>query len=249
VLEAARHGNKLKTGHLRGNRFVLVLRGVHCDQDTAVSRTRAILAALSTSGMPNYFGPQRFGARGDNAARGRAVLEGDRGGRRIARGERRLYVSALQSELFNQVLTARITDGLVRTAVLGDILRKRDSGGLFSVDGNPEATLGDGQARLDAGALDVTGPMFGAKMRAPLPGTPAAEREAAVLSAAGLTRESFAQAGAIAEGTRRALTVPIGEATVEPGDAPDALRLSFALPPGSYATVLLAEIAKPGAPS
>jgi tRNA pseudouridine13 synthase len=243
VLEAARHGNKLKTGHLRGNRFALALRGVTCTQAEAIARATAVLAAMATSGMPNYFGAQRFGARGDNAARGRALLEdGARGGRRIPRGERRLLISALQSELFNAYLDARLADASVRRALLGDIVRRRDSGGLFDAD---EATLADAQARLDAGALDVTGPMFGSKMRAPAAASPAAVREAQILEAAQLSREAFAKAGSIAEGTRRPLTVPVGEVEVRAGDAPDAIRLSFTLPPGAYATVLIGEVAKP----
>lgn len=74
VLRAARHGNKLRVGHLRGNRFELAIRGTAPD---AAARAGPILARLRERGMPNYFGEQRFGLRGDNARLGAALLRGD----------------------------------------------------------------------------------------------------------------------------------------------------------------------------
>src|SRR5688572_28139314 len=103
VVAAARHPHKLKTGHLSGNRFVLTIRGVEAG---AEARARAILDRLAKPpGAPAFYGEQRFGARGDNASRGRALVRGEkpmpppRDGR-----ERRLLVSAFQSELFNRWL-------------------------------------------------------------------------------------------------------------------------------------------------
>lgn len=71
---ASPHGNKLRMGHLRGNRFTLKIRDV---QPTDVLRTRQILDRITTLGMPNYFGQQRFGMRGDNHLLGAALLRGD----------------------------------------------------------------------------------------------------------------------------------------------------------------------------
>jgi len=71
VLSVSRHSNKLKLGHLLGNRFEIKVRDVAAD---CGPRAGAILEVLSRRGVPNYFGPQRFGARGDNALIGRAVL-------------------------------------------------------------------------------------------------------------------------------------------------------------------------------
>jgi len=71
VLAAARHGNKLRPGHLRGNRFRIVVRGV---QASALARAEAIAARLREIGAANLFGPQRFGKSGDNAALGRGLL-------------------------------------------------------------------------------------------------------------------------------------------------------------------------------
>ncbi len=74
VLWAKRHENKLKIGHLSGNRFVIRVRDV---ERGCLERAEAIVSRLVEVGMPNYFGPQRFGMRGTNAAVGRAALLGD----------------------------------------------------------------------------------------------------------------------------------------------------------------------------
>lgn len=235
VLEAARHPHKLRTGHLDANRFSLTVRGVGED---ALARAQAILARLAAHGLPNYFGPQRFGARGDNAARGKQLLAAAGAAeRRIGATERRMLVSAYQAELFNRYLDARIDDGLLATALAGDVLKKTDSGGLFTVE-----DLVDGQARLDARAVVVTGPMFGHKMMAPPAGTPAAAREDALLAAEQIDAAAFKVLGKLAEGTRRPLVAAIGAPSVRAVDG--ALLLEFTLPSGSYATVLLAEVTK-----
>ena len=242
VLEAARHGHKLRTGHLAGNRFTLTLRGVGPD---GLARARAIIDRLVENGLANYFGEQRFGARGDNAARGKRLLSTEKGPR-VSPNERRMLVSAYQAELFNRYLDGRITDSLVDNALAGDILKKSDTGGLFFVDDTP-AALADAAARLAARAVVVTGPMFGHKVMSPPPGTPSAAREDALLAAEGIDHAAFKVLGKLAEGTRRPLVVPVAQAEVRAADSADdndALVLSFVLPPGAYATVLLAEVTK-----
>jgi tRNA pseudouridine13 synthase len=234
VLDARRHGHKLRTGHLRGNRFVLRVRGAAPD---AVARAATVLARLAEPpGALNWFGEQRFGRDGDNAARGRAILRGEpvRGGDR----ERRLFVSALQSELFNDWLARRVADGLVRQVVDGDWLEKRGSGGQFSTT-DPATDL----ARVAAGEVCVTGPLPGWKLRAAAAGTTAGDREAAVLAAAGLALADFRAAGALGEGTRRPLAIAVTDGTAT-ACADGALDVSFTLPAGAYATAVMREILK-----
>jgi tRNA pseudouridine13 synthase len=237
VLEAVRHGHKLRTGHLAGNRFTLTLRGT----TDGVARARAVLEALARRGIANYFGAQRFGARGDNAEAGRKLLDGDAG--RMPRGKRRLLVSAYQAALFNRYLDKRIDDALLDAAgdrvLWGDVMKKTDTGGLFTAE-----DLADAQARLDAGALVVTGPMFGHKMMSPPEGTPSRAREDAILAEEGIDAAAFATLGRLAEGTRRPLRVPLGGAQVQDGPEAGAVVLAFTLPPGAYATVVLAEVVK-----
>lgn len=74
VLWADRHVNKLRPGHLRGNRFSIRVRGVGFDAALAAQRT---LARLAREGLPNRFGGQRFGVLGNNHRIGRAIVLGD----------------------------------------------------------------------------------------------------------------------------------------------------------------------------
>jgi tRNA pseudouridine13 synthase len=234
VLEAHRHAHKLRTGHVRANRFALRVRGV---DDAAAERARQILAALSVPpGAPNWYGEQRFGRDGDNAARGRALVTG---AHPLGRDRRldRLMISALQSQLFNDWLTARIGDGLYRAVLAGDVLHKR-GGGMFVCD-DPATD----QARLAAGELVVTGPMFGDRMRLPGNASPALAREAEVLARAGIPREAFSSVRALAEGTRRDAAVEVAGATVDAVDG-STIDVAFALPGGAYATAVMREVMK-----
>lgn len=227
VLRAARHRNKLKGGHLRGNRFSLVVRGV-----TAPDVAREALARLRRFGIPNYFGEQRFGVGGDNAVRGKQILEA--GGRHRDRFERKLFLSAYQSDLFNRVLAKRLEAGSFARALEGDVLKKHATGGEF-VCADPAVD----QPRVDSFEVSATGPLFGPEMRRPTHDVDALE--ASVLADEGIARELFERGGDETAGARRLLRVPLELESVE-GDAD--LRLRFTLPAGSYATVLLRELLK-----
>src|SRR3954470_4165574 len=122
VLDAKRHGNKLKTGHLRGNRFEIVVRDVPTD---AIKDVLAAMDRFGKDGVPNAFGTQRFGKEGDNAQRARAWLTGKERAPGDAR-LRRFHFSALQSAVFNAVLEARIADGSWSVPMEGDLLKKED---------------------------------------------------------------------------------------------------------------------------
>jgi tRNA pseudouridine13 synthase len=232
VLAASRHQNKLRPGHARGNAFAVVVRGGDLE------RARACAAALARAGLPNYFGPQRFGADGGNAALGRALLSADPPpeARRAARDRflRRFALSAFQSHLFNRWLAERIADGLFDRALAGDVLKKLDTGGLFLCE-DPAA---DG-ARVAAFEVSPAGPMFGHRLKAAA-GEPAA-REARLLAAEGVALADFARGGDEAEGTRRAARLRVAPA-LEPVDGGYVAR--FELPRGSYATVVMRELMK-----
>ena len=239
VLSATPHPHKLRTGHLRGNRFALVLRRLSVPADEAAARARAVLdRLLAPPGSPNWFGEQRFGAAGNNAGAGRALLDGGGRGRRgPGPRERRLLVSAYQSELFNRYLRRRIEGGSYARVLSGDLLSLR-RGGLFATT-DPVTD----QARLEAGELAPTGPMFGHKMRGPAADTDAAALEQAILDEEGIVPADFRRLGKLAPGTRRPLAIAIEDVTVEAlGD--DAIRIGLALPSGAYATSVLREIMK-----
>ncbi|HWV38145.1 MAG TPA: tRNA pseudouridine(13) synthase TruD [Vulgatibacter sp.] len=241
VLEAKRHGNKLRTGHLRGNAFRIVLRGVDAEGE---ARTRAIAAALERRGLPNYYGAQRFGRRGDNAEVGRLVLLGREDDPRVKRARRdprlrRFLVSAFQSEVFNEVLARRLRDGTWDAPLAGDVLQKLGSGGLF-VCADPAADA----PRVSSFECSVTGPMVGARTRPAPSGDPAA-LEADVLATTGVGPEHLSRSRD-ALGARRPLRLPL---RISLERRADALALSFELPPGAYATSVIREITKPGGQS
>jgi tRNA pseudouridine13 synthase len=156
VVEAAAHPHKLRTGHLRGNRFELVVREVAADVAAEAGRRLPRLVEL---GMPNRFGAQRFGRDGDNAERGRLLLAGEL--RVRDRREARFLVSALQAEIFNQVLAAReLPLGRVEQ---GDVAVVHASGGLFVVD-EPEREAGRART-FDAGVPENLKPPRGISLR------------------------------------------------------------------------------------
>jgi tRNA pseudouridine13 synthase len=233
LLGAARHDNKLKPGHLRGNRFTIVLRDL---DETLIPSVQDALIDVARAGLPHAFGPQRFGRDGDNPERALAWLAGRERGPRDKRDQRLLF-SALQSMLFNRVLDRRVHDGTWATLLPGDLAKKHDTGGLFSVPlEGPDLQ----KAQMDAaqGAVSPTGPMFGAKMR--WPGGYPAELERQVLSEAlgGDARllDAHRQLGS---GTRRALRLFVSEFSMASVGA-GAMQVSFVLPKGGYATTVLA---------
>lgn len=224
ILETSRHRNKLGVGHLHGNRFEIVLRDVPQD---ALEAGRAKLDRLAVVGVPNYFGPQRFGRFGRNAVDGLRLLAGE-----TVSGDRRLqrfFVSAVQSWIFNELLAGRIRDGLYRSVLEGDWARKHDSGGTFRVEDAASETVR--AERLEISALL---PLHGRKVRISS-GEPG-RREEAALAALGLAWTDLTGR----RGDRRPSRVVAGEARLDPVET--GVRLSFTLPKGAYATSLLREV-------
>jgi tRNA pseudouridine13 synthase len=74
ILNVNRHHNKLRTGHLAGNRFVIRVRDVNREDLPAAE---AVLAVLGVRGVPNLFGEQRFGKRGNTGRLGELLIRGD----------------------------------------------------------------------------------------------------------------------------------------------------------------------------
>jgi tRNA pseudouridine13 synthase len=231
ILATEKTARRLRTGQLQGNAFRVRVRA-----PTNASAAGPVLEQLGRRGLPNYFGTQRFGRAGDNAARGRALLLGERLPGRLDALQRRLYLSAYQSLLFNRALAERLREGLYGQALQGDVLRRADSGGLFvCLDVAAE------QPRVERLEVSPTGPVFGWKVK-PLPTGQVAEREARLLAAEGLSREALRAGRGETEGARRAYAVPLG--AVEVSSEGDDVWLAFRLPRGSYATVLLDEVMK-----
>lgn len=237
VLTADRHRNKLKTGHLAGNRFEIVLRDVSVSEGEPFEVAQETCRQIDRSGFVNYFGEQRFGHSDNSDEDGLRLLRGEKS-RRLNRGALRFTMSAVQSRLFNEWAAKRLDDGLAATVLPGDIMQVIESGGCFNVDPDEVATE---QSRFDLRETVPTGPMFGPKMKTPA--GEAAEREKAILESAGLTGDEFAKFHKVAAGARRPLLVWPKNLTVKQ-TSQSVLEFSFTLPAGTYATSLLREVQK-----
>lgn len=225
LLEAVPHNRKLKRGALQGNRFRLRVTALEADPTLLEQR----LAAIARRGVPNAFGPQRFGRDFGNleiAARWFA------GGPEPRRHERGFALSAARSLIFNAVLAERIAAGSWESAAPGDPVGLDGRGSWFIAEPG-DASLPERLAALD---VHPTGPLWG-RGEPPGDGSGATlEREVAArfsefadgLAAAGLDQE------------RRALRLRVRDLAWSIAD--DVLELNFGLPAGAYATAVLREL-------
>lgn len=232
VLAAERHAKKLPRGALAGNRFVLVLRDVQGEGAAIEAR----LHDIAGRGVPNYFGEQRFGRGGDNVANALAMF----GGRRVPREQRTHLLSAARSQLFNRVLAARVEAGNWDSALDGEVWMLDGSRSVFG----PlpfDATLQERLTRFD---IHPTAPLWGR-------GALRSEGDAAALESAALADD---ESLALRKGLEAAGLKQERRATrLRPDDLAwswlegDVLELRFSLPPGAYATTVLAELGLTGA--
>lgn len=236
ILEMARHGNKLRTGHLRGNRFDVLVRDV---SPGAGAPAEAIAAVIRERGFPNYYGEQRFGVGGATEKLGLDLLAGRKTPRDIEPRRRkfllRLSLSAAQSAVFNAVLGERLSDGLLGVVLAGDVMQVTDSGGCFVALDVPRE-----QQRYNQRETVLTGPLFGPKMKTPT-GEPAL-REQRVLDRFGITPQCVAAFPRLLTGARRPLVIRVDHLHIAAD--PAGLRFRFTLPSGVYATTLLREFMK-----
>jgi len=224
------HTNKLRSGHLRGNRFDILVAGLEIDLEEAVRRAEAISRRLDITGVPNFYGRQRVGEEGENTLAGWQLLQGEK--RIRNRWLRRYLVSSYQSHLCNRYLTIRVEKGLFGTLIHGDVAKKYNTGGMFWVE-DVEAE----QPRYLNKEITFTAPIYGYKMRNAK--YDAHELEEIVLRDSGVTNEQFRKLRA--KGTRRPGRI-VTSITVSASD--EGLRLRFELPKGGFATTVLREYMK-----
>ncbi|PIK15228.1 tRNA pseudouridine(13) synthase TruD [Halobacteriovorax sp. JY17] len=228
ILKSSKHLNKLKTGHLIANRFTVTISNTTKD---SFQNAEKILELINQNGLPNFYGEQRFGSKGDNADIGREVLTGKKKVKK--HWLKKMYISAYQSELFNSWLTSRISDNLFNELIPGDLLQKSEGGRSFPFDTNK-----DHLQEFKRGEISYTGPIFGSKVTGPT--LQAAEREELIFSKDEVTLEDLKKMKV--QGTRRSAKVFPQSIEIEKED--QNIILSFTLPAGSYATILLREFTK-----
>ena len=227
VLDATWHNRKLPRGALAGNRFVLALRDLQGERQAIEAR----LARIAAHGLPNWFGEQRFGREGGNVDAALAMFAG----RRVRRDQRSILLSAARSALFNRVLAARVRDASWETGLDGEVWMLAGSRSVFG----PEPFDQILAQRLAAFDIHPSAPLWGE-------GALRSTGDCAVLELSALAgedalalRAGLEKAGLKQE--RRALRL-VAEGLCWEWIEPSVLRLSFALPPSSYATAVLQEL-------
>ena len=235
VLKVTMHRNKLKTGHLKGNRFRLVLRPEvgrsFSPEDLAAVLER--LQSLQSTGFPNYYGAQRFGHGGNTIQDGLRLLHGklprDHWPENQSRTMKRLALNAVQSSIFNLVVASRVTAGTAGTPQPGDVVIRRTGIKPFLLPpgANPDEYV-------------PAGPMPGPEM-VPAVG-PALELEEACLQKLGVQWQDFTRFAKLTSGARRRMVEYPQDVAVEQQED-GGIALSFSLVAGTYATTLLREIA------
>jgi tRNA pseudouridine13 synthase len=290
ILQINRHQNKLKVGHLAGNRFVISVREVTED---ALPIAEVILKILAEKGVPNFFGKQRFGNRAnthrlgemlirknisefvaeylgrpqpqeaasaqaarqlidtglwaealsqwpDSLSDERHVLAAivkadgqlDVAFQALDRRSKRFFVSAFQAQLFNELLVNRLNN--LDQLQKGDVAYMHGKGAAFIVEDAAAE-----QPRADRFEISPSGPLFGPKVLLAT-GEPG-QQEQAILAARDLSKDDFNVPGLKIRGARRPYRFKLKNAKTW---WEDGLLVSFELPPGAYATTVMAEIMK-----
>jgi tRNA pseudouridine13 synthase len=226
VVRAERHKRKLKRGALRGNDFEIVVREFVGSADVLAER----VSLISSRGVPNYFGPQRFGIDGANLRRARQWLSGEL--ELHDRFERSFALSAARAAIFNSVLERRVIDSTWDQLLAGDVANLNGSNSTFRIDAL-DAVLSERCKEFD---IHPTGPLWG---RGPL----ASQGVVATLEQDVATREALLAeglAGAGLEQERRSLR--LGVSQFDCNVEGDQLRLKFRLTRGAFATSVLHEL-------
>ena len=230
VLQVSRHTNKLRMGHLRGNYFTANLYGVTAT-DSEIARA---LEVLSAKGFINYFGKQRFGFNGDNVASGISMLKGCKAKHQMMK----LYVSALQSAIFNLAAGRRFRE-VGFEARVGDVIQKLNAGCFVCDDAETD------NERILRSEIAVTLALPGKKVMRGSGYGETLENQAysdvlAFWSSKDDARETIdsSSLSKLADGTRRTLSCLPDKVSFH-RIVDGTVQVEFGLPSGSFATVFL----------
>jgi len=258
ILSTTRHANKLKPGHLKGNKFKLRLKKV---MPSSANIINSLCKKISSEGMPNYFGYQRFGSFGDNHIAGKLIVEGQKKERN--KELRKMLVSAYQSKLFNDWLSLRISishlansfsgEELIRAANIAargfdatEALSLEDFAGIEKQKQFFKIFAGDVLCHYPYGKLfDCEDPVADAERMA--------QRQVCVTGLLDGLKQKKSSGSAYklespfiqemdANGDRRFAWIFPEDVKTKYIEEEAQLELEFYLPRGSYATVLLSEL-------
>lgn len=221
------HSNKLRAGHLKGNFFKILITD---PDENAIKKAENIAKKIHKFGLPNYYGVQRTGDRGENVLQGWLILKNRK--RLGDRWLRKYLLSSYQSYLCNRYLAERVQKRLFTELLHGDVAKKHDTGGIFIVE-----DLETEVKRFYNREISFTAPMFGYKMREAK--YEAAELEKMILDSVTISNDDFRKLSV--KGTRRIARI-FPEFKIN--EESEGISLSFFLPKGSFATTVLREFMK-----
>ena len=247
------HNKKLNRGTHNANQFVITLRDIEFAKDQTLGDKSSVeqhLQTISKTGVPNYFGPQRFGFGGNNIREAlnlfarplKSTSSAKKKNKRksAVREQNSMELSAARSLIFNQILAARVQDGSWNTGLNGEVFNLNGSGSIFASE-HMDETL---QARLASGDIHPTAVMWGA-------GNNKVAGEAAELENTVVQQDALLAALATGleqrevKAQRRALRLPVEDLSwrwADEQDGEQTLVLSFTLTTGSFATSVLASV-------
>lgn len=229
VLQCFRHNKKLQRGALKSNAFKITLSELNNISDETFESLKQRCEEISVSGVPNYFGSQRFGRNNNNL--NQAIKLFSRPGLRLSRHKRSMYLSAARSWLFNSILSERVQRHVWDKRLAGDVFMLDGKSACFKDDANEDLN-----SRLNRNEIHPTAILWGE-------GDTMATLDAAVLESKIIDQFPVYRDGLISarlQVQRRACRVIPGQLTsCRQGEN---FIVSFTLPSGSYATVVLGEI-------
>lgn len=228
INKVIRHNRKLKRGALSGNRFEIKLRQFQGDESDWQQR----LEQIAKNGVPNYFGKQRFGHNMNNLSRAFDLVEKNKL-RRMKPHKRGIYLSAMRSWIFNEIVSHRILDNTFAQAQSGDVMMLADSHACFA-----EEITAEIESRLHNKELHITAAMWGKGASMATDSIEILEQQIAdqyAQFADGLEKAGMKQ-------ERRAMRLLPAKMQWQFEDD-KSLVINFELVKGSYATALLRELA------
>lgn len=225
VIESTRHNKKLKPGFLTGNHFKIKLKNISA-KESLLQR----IEQIKLTGVPNYFGEQRFGREGGNLARAKEMLLDNRKVKdRFLKG---MYYSAARSWFYNLILSKRVALGNWNLPLQGDVMQLSGSNSIFTVTNIEEEIV----QRIKEKDLSPA---------SPLPGKSKNKVEGEALALIHTVYEDWQpwltglEKHGLEEAWRSNILTP---QQIEYSFSEDIMELSFVLPAGCYATTVLREL-------
>ncbi|WP_352309567.1 tRNA pseudouridine(13) synthase TruD [Psychrobacter sp. W2-37-MNA-CIBAN-0211] len=263
ILDQQWHNKKLNRGTHRANQFIITLRDVEfasIDNENTESSEQSLsakqrveqhLANIGTTGVPNYFGPQRFGRNGNNIREALSLFarppqqsrpqSKKSKSKRVPREQNSMELSAARSLIFNEILAARVRDGSWNTGLAGEVFNLDGSGSIFTSE-EIDDTL---RTRLETGDIHPTAVLWGAG-NDKVSGVAADIENDLIQQNPLLGRLANGLEQREVKAQRRALRLPIEALSWEWQDKGETqiLVLNFTLTTGSFATSVLASLVK-----